>query len=479
MRRKAWEIAILLLACGFAPPAHGLYFRLDGDRLWLQARQTPLIEILGQFTRAGVEVLCDPSIEATVTGSIRGKELAEALDSLLESYDYLLTWKMLRGPLGHVPKLKEIRIFLPGEEAASQPIPRRTGKFDTTRGVTGAGPEFVKDELLVGVRPGTSYEQFQRLLDEIGGMIVEADATTGVYLIRFPPGTNVEALLQRLQDHALVAQAELNYVARLPAGLSAAQLPVLPDVRPPADGAIPVAVLDSGLDPRAGLDGLVTAGWDAVEPGRTLADPQGHGTQMAILSSGLLPADGLESAGSALPLASVRAFDEDGQTANFAILQALAYAAQAGAKVVNMSWGSETDSEFLHAAIQAASRKGLILVAAAGNEPTGRAVYPAAYPEVIAVAGVAGGQAWSGSNHGDFVDLAASASATLPAGKYIGTSISSAAVANALARYRALNPGASASAARAALTQALSPALATGYGQGVLDAAAVQRLLAP
>ena len=65
---------------------------------------------------------------------------------------------------------------------------------------------------------------------------------------------------------------------------------------PPADGSIPVAVLDSGLDPAAGLGPLVSAGWDAVAPERALADPDGHGTQMAILASGLLAADGLAAA---------------------------------------------------------------------------------------------------------------------------------------------------------------------------------------
>lgn len=49
-------------------------------------------------------------------------------------------------------------------------------------------------------------------------MIVDADAATGVYLIRFPPGTNVEALLIQLTPNPLVAHVELNYVTRLPPG---------------------------------------------------------------------------------------------------------------------------------------------------------------------------------------------------------------------------------------------------------------------
>ena len=127
----------------------------------------------------------------------------------------------------------------------------------------------------------------------------------------------------------------------------------------------------------------------------------------------------------------------------------------------------------------------MILVAAAGNEPTGSAVYPAAYSEVLAVGGVtADGQAWSSSNYGDFVDLSASATATLPvgnngpAGAYVGTSISSATVSHALAQYLNQHPSATTATALAALTKSLSPAPAGGYGAGILDAAALQRFLA-
>ena len=459
--------------------ASALYFRLDGDRLWLQAQRTPLVDILEQFSRVGVDIRLDPSIQSTVTGIVLGQDIDEALEDLLDGYDYLLTWKMLRGPLGRVPKLKEIQVFMPGSAAAARPLPKKSLRFDATRGVAGTSPEFVKDELLVGIRPGTTYAQFQSLLDQIGGMIVEADAATGVYLIRFPTGTNVEALLRQLGRNPLIAHAELNYVTRLPGGLSSG-FPPLPAVTAPADGSIPVAVLDSGLDPQAGLAPLVSAGWDAVDPERALSDPDGHGTQMAFLASGALSADGLSASGDPLPLVSVRAFDEDGKTSNFALMQALAYAVKAGAKVVNMSWGSAVDSEFMRTAIQVAAQQGLILVAAAGNEPTGNAVYPAAYSDVIAVGGVgADGQPWANSNHGAFVDLSAPASATLPSGSYVGTSISSAAVANALAQYLNQRPQATAADVRAALAAALSPAPAGGYGSGVLDAAALRRFLNP
>ena len=460
--------------------SQALYFRLDGDRLWLQAENTPLVDILEQFSRLGVVVSIDPRIQSTVTGSVRGANLDEALEALLESNDYLLTWKMLRGPLGRIPKLQEMKVFLPGGQSSVRTIPKKSFRFDATRGISGTAPEFVKDELLVGVRPGTSYDAFQRLLDSVGGMIVDADASTGIYLIRFPPGTNVEALLRQLANNPLIAHAELNAITRLPTGSAetSAAISPLPAVRPPADGSIPVAVLDSGLDPRAGLSSVVSAGWDAIDPDRTLSDPEGHGTQMAFLASGLIAADGSQSTGNLLPVVPVRTFDEEGKTSNFALLQALAYAAKAGAKVVNMSWGAETDSDFLRTSLQTAYDQGLILVASAGNEPTGKSIYPAAYSTVVAVAGVeSDGQIWKNSNYGDFVDLSASATASLPSGNYAGTSISSAVVANALAQYLNAHPGASRSDALSALESSLSPAPAAGYGKGVLDSAALRRFL--
>ncbi len=487
LSRVLWGLGGILLAT--AVPVQALYFRLDGDRLWLQAENAPLVEVLEQFVRTGVDVRLDPRIRSTLTAALRGTDLDDALEGLLEPYDYLLTWKMLRGPLGRIPKLQEIQVFMPGERTAARPIPRRSRTFDATRGVSGTAPEFIRDELLVGVRPGTTYAQFQHLLDQIGGMIVEADAATGVYLIRFPPGTNVEALLRQIGRSPLVAHAELNQVTRLPAApapANASRSPRLPAVSPPADGSIPVAVLDSGLDPQAGLSSVISAGWDAIDPDRPLSDPAGHGTQMAFLAAGLIPADGAGTTGGSLPVVSVRAFDEEGKTSNFAIIQALAYVAQAGAKVVNMSWGSETDSDFMRTAMQVAANQGLVLVAAAGNSPTGRPVYPAAYPNVIAVGGVtADGRPWANSNFGDFVAVSAPSTATLPVGHngppgaYAGTSISSAVVANALAQYLNRNPRATAGEAWTALQAALSPAPAGGYGGGILDAAALRRLLAP
>ncbi|HRV31427.1 MAG TPA: hypothetical protein P5169_06925, partial [Kiritimatiellia bacterium] len=99
---------------------------------------------------------------------------------------------------------------MPGQSSAARPISEKPVIFQVTRGVSGQSPEFVPDELLIGVRPGTSYGPFKALMDAIGGVMVEADPTTGVYLIRFAPGTNVETILEQIARNSMIAHAELN-----------------------------------------------------------------------------------------------------------------------------------------------------------------------------------------------------------------------------------------------------------------------------
>jgi hypothetical protein len=139
-------------------------------------------------------------------------------------------------------------------------------------------------------------------------------------------------------------------------------------------------------------------------------------------------------------------------------------------------------------AVAYAQSKGVILVASAGNEPTQKATYPAAYRNVIGVSALdASGNLWESSNYGSFVTVAAPGTASFPVGykgppgAYEGTSISSAYVSRALALYLAKHPKATASEAIQALKDSLTDAGATGvdskYGYGSLDAAAMARFL--
>jgi len=193
-----------------------------------------------------------------------------------------------------------------------------------------------------------------------------------------------------------------------------------------------------------------------------------------------------DSAGA--PVVAIRVFDDQGLTSNFDIMRSINYALSQGSRVLNMSWGADTPSQFLAADIAYAQSQDAVVVAAAGNEAASQAIYPAAYTGVIAVGALdASGRLWDQSNRGDFITLAAPGMANFPVGYqgppggYAGTSIASAYVAHALALYLAKHPSATAAAAQAALIAAVTDAGAKGkdalYGYGVLDRPALGRLL--
>jgi hypothetical protein len=97
--------------------------------------------------------------------------------------------------------------------------------------------------------------------------------------------------------------------------------------------------------------------------------------------------------------------------------------------------------------LENAASRGMIIVASAGNEPTGKPFYPAAYPSVIGVgAAYPNGKTWEQSNYGSFVQIYAPGFAALPVGYkgapgiYGGTSISAAYIANLIADYWSKHP---------------------------------------
>jgi hypothetical protein len=82
----------------------------------------------------------------------------------------------------------------------------------------------------------------------------------------------------------------------------------------------------------------------------------------------------------------LRAFDDYGNSDLFTLAKAIRYAKNNGAQVINMSWGTLTDSKVIKEAIDDARAANVTLVASAGNNNTSAVQYPAAYPGVIAVA---------------------------------------------------------------------------------------------
>ncbi len=190
----------------------------------------------------------------------------------------------------------------------------------------------------------------------------------------------------------------------------------------------------------------------------------GHGTMTTGLVHLVAPKAKI------LPL---KAFTSNGTGYLSNIVAALYYAVQHQANVVNMSFDVSTPSSALSQAVSYASQKGVVLVAAAGNESTSAPVYPAALSSNVI--GVASTTDWdsrsSFSNYGNSdVWIAAPGEyiiSTFPGGTYAsasGTSFSSPMVAGTAALLLNAKPSLNQSKASSALSHAikLTPDLHNG-----------------
>ena len=91
-----------------------------------------------------------------------------------------------------------------------------------------------------------------------------------------------------------------------------------------------------------------------------------------------------------------------------AIIEGIYYAADQGANVINMSLGSNSANSLMQTAINYARNKGVILVAASGNDGVSTKFYPASFDGVISVSAVNEDETiWVNSNYNDQVDISA------------------------------------------------------------------------
>jgi subtilisin family serine protease len=169
-----------------------------------------------------------------------------------------------------------------------------------------------------------------------------------------------------------------------------------------------IAVIDTAIDgAHPELAGAIAGMFDAVGEGP--ARPEQHGTEIA----GILVAHAtLKGVAPEAKLLSVRAFRGGGPdpalSTSFQLLKGITWAFASGAKIMNMSFAGPVDP-LLERIIKNATAKGAIFVAAAGNNgPKGAPVYPAAYPEVIAVTATdEKDRLYGKANRGDYVFIAA------------------------------------------------------------------------
>ena len=362
---------------------------------------------------------------------------------------------------------------------------------------------FVPDQILVSFAASTSpqaivsFAQAQRLA--LLGIHRLPAINTVLYQFRITDRRAVPAVLGSLRGDARIGAAQPNFLYTLqdaaapaPAGDPAQYVVAklhLGEAHAFATGAhVLVAVIDSAIDTaHPELQGTVSAGFDAIG-GTPL--PHQHGTAMA---SAIAAHGRLVGVAPAAHILAIRAFDgasASAQGLTTRVLDGLQRAADAGARVVNMSFTGPADPR-LHEMIAALRQKGMVPVAAAGNDgPNAPPDYPGAYPEVIAVTATdVDDKLLRVANQGSYVAVAAPGVdifVAAPNGRYdfsTGTSIATAHVSGLAALLLDRNPALTPDAVQDILMRTAKDLGPKGrddaFGAGLIDPFEALLALAP
>jgi serine protease len=173
---------------------------------------------------------------------------------------------------------------------------------------------------------------------------------------------------------------------------------------------VTVAVIDTGISRVRDLaETKFAKGYDFVNDRENASDDNGHGTHVAgtiaQATNNSWGVVGIAYEATLMPL-KVLAESGDGTVADIA--EAIKFAADNGADVINMSLGGSGESQLMKKAIGYAHKKGVVIIASAGNENRNGASYPARYPHVIGVSATApNNEKAPYSNYGAGVDISA------------------------------------------------------------------------
>src|SRR5438105_7186877 len=354
---------------------------------------------------------------------------------------------------------------------------------------------------LVTLRAGASSSLAEQLIASMGGRIVEAIKPLSIYRVAWL-SDEADAALASLRAHSDVlraAEIEGEQQARVVPNdalyrtfqwnLRRIGMEQAWDLRPSAADVL-VAVLDTGVDlnhPDLKPNLVLDQGYDFLDDLPSPQDDESHGTAVA----GIIGAIGNNHEGVTgiawhVKLLPIKALNSQGRGPDSVMVKAILYAADMGAKIINISSTGTRYSAALETAVQYAQDKGALIVAAGGNTGNGdnSIDYPAAFDGVIAVAAIDDkDQLATFSQRQPYISIAAPgvdvpSTAWSGAGRGLyasqsGTSIAAPHVAGAAALLWALRPDLDADEIASILKSSADKVTSSdnGYGAGILNVA--------
>jgi len=317
---------------------------------------------------------------------------------------------------------------------------------------------YVPDEIIVKFKEGANSFA---IASTLGGDVQESASAPNVETIQIPEGSTVTKELQKYNNHPNVEYAEPNYIGKVFGSSndpSLSQQWSIPKMKvdtawdtTKGDPSVIIAVIDTGVDvDHPDLMSNFVSGYNTINNTANADDDHNHGTHVAGIAAGVIDnSAGIAGIAGKSKIMPIKAMGSDGTGQMSDVIEGIYWATDNGAKVINMSLGFSAPSapKSLQDAVDYAYGKGVVIVAAAGNDNTGTPRYPAALNHVIAVAATdSNDKKASFSNFGNHIDVAApgvNILSTLKDGQYgmmNGTSMAAPNVSGVVALIMAHNP---------------------------------------
>jgi len=409
-RRLAWWLgcwSAAVVAVATLQAAERLAWLEAENRVDAEFQDWPLHRVLEKIAaKTRWQVYIEPETDRRVTVKFTGLKPGEALQRLLGKLNFA---------------------FVPAAEGPARLLIYRTSPATATELVaapadadeTGKAPRAIPNELVVVLKPGAT-ESIEDLARRLGATVVGRADELRAYRLRFDDETGADAARSALSGDASIESVELNFEVARPERPELLALGSVPPLRlrprATADGSrVVVGLVDTAVQTEGTvlkdflLPGVALLGQVEAAAGMT------HGTSMAqtILYTLAQAPDAAD--GTPVRILPVDIYGNGSSTTTYDVARGISAAIQAGATVVNLSLGSDTDSGLVRSVIQAGHQQGVIFPAAAGNEPVATPTYPAAYPEAIAVTAIGRDGALAAyANRGEFVDVAAPGTSVVP-----------------------------------------------------------------
>jgi len=329
---------------------------------------------------------------------------------------------------------------------------------ETTTSTPGETASYVADEIIVKFKDGANSVA---ITNTLGGDVQESSPVPNVETIQIPDGSTVSKELVKYNNHPSVEYAEPNYIGKIFGSSndpSLSQQWSIPKMKVDAawdttkgDASVIIAVIDTGVDvDHPDLMSNLVSGYNTINDTTDADDDNNHGTHVAGIAAGIVDNNvGISGIAGKSKIMPIKAMGSNGTGQMSDVIEGIYWAADHGAKVINMSLGFAAPSapQSLQDAVDYAYNKGVVVIAAAGNDNVGTPRYPAALNHVIAVAATdSSDKKASFSNYGSHIDVAApgvNIYSTIRDGQYgmmNGTSMATPNVSGVVALILANNP---------------------------------------